>query len=63
MNQRLYMKHKELQEMENFYDLGERKAIPTTTHNSDVIKQKKKDQLIHYIKIPKKKFCDKLKRQ
>ena len=49
--------------MENFYDLGERKAIPTMTHNSDVIKQKKKDQLIHYIKIPKKKFCDKLKRQ
>ena len=35
------MKHKELQEMENFYDLGERKAIPTMTHNSDVIKQKK----------------------
>ena len=49
------MKHKELQEMEKFYDLGERKAIPTMTHNSDVIKQtKKKDQLIHYIKILKK---------
>lgn len=62
MNQRLYMKHKELQEMENFYDLGERKAIPTMTHKSDVIKQKKKstDSLHKNTKI---KFCDKLKRQ
>lgn len=40
MNQRLYMKHKELQEMEKFYDLGERKAIPNMTHNSEAIKKK-----------------------